>query len=239
MPRFSANLSMLFNEVPLLQRFALARQHGFDAVEIQFPYALSAAEIRAQLDQHRLHLCLFNVDAADLLQGGEGLAAVPEQRDAFATALQQTCDYARVLQPDYINVLPGRCYAAERRAAYRATLIDNLRLAATQLAQLQIGCVFEAINHIDMPGFLIADSADAWALWQEVAHPNLQLQFDIYHRARMGEDVLAVLQQQLPQIGHIQFADYPGRGAPGSGELDFDALFAAIAAGLAQNTARR
>lgn len=230
MLRFSANLSMLFSELPLLQRFQAAKQAGFAAVEIQFPYQLSAESIRQALRTHDLKLVLFNVDADDLLQGGEGLAAVPEKQAYFKAAVARARDYAEVLRPDCINVLPGRCLNAGRMTEYRQTLGENLRYAADAFAELGLTTVFEAINSHDMPGFMVDDSAKMLSIWHELNHPKLRLQYDIYHMSRMGEDCMAFLAEHVDKIGHIQFADCPGRGRPGSGSLDFAALFDAIAA---------
>ncbi|MCQ8129594.1 hydroxypyruvate isomerase family protein [Methylomonas rivi] len=230
MPRFSANLSMLFSELPLLERFRAAKQAGFAAVEIQFPYALTAESIQQTLQAHDLKLVLFNVAADDLLQGGEGLAAVPEKQDRFKVAVAQALAYAKVLKPDCINVLPGRCLNAGRLAEYEKTFRHNLRYAADVFAEIGVTTVFEAINSRDMPGFIVDGSAKMLSIWHELNHPQLRLQYDIYHMSRMGEDCAAFLSQHIDKIAHIQFADCPGRGQPGSGTLDFAALFGLIAA---------
>lgn len=225
MLRFSANLSMLFTELPLAERFAAAKNCGFDAVEIQFPYELPLDRLQGLLQGNGLKLVLFNVDADTLLQGGEGLAAVPEKRGQFLAALEQTLAYAEVLKPEAINILPGRCLDAERLAEYTDTLRANLHAAAEALAGIGVTAVFEAVNSLDMPGFIVDDQAKMLALLNAVSHPNLRLQYDIYHMSRMGEDCADFLQRHIDKIGHIQFADCPGRGQPGSGSVDFDRLF--------------
>ncbi|WP_150048977.1 MULTISPECIES: hydroxypyruvate isomerase family protein [Methylomonas] len=225
MLRFCANLSMLFTELPLEQRFAAAKRHGFQAVEIQFPYELPAERIKALLDEHGLRMVLFNVPADDLLQGGEGLAAVPEKRERFLDGLQQACDYAVTLDALLVNILPGRCLNRARLNDYLSTFIQNLRLAADRLAGIGVTAVFEAINSVDMPGFLLDDHAKMLAVFSELAHPNLGLQYDIYHMSRMQQDCTQFLARHIDKISHIQFADCPGRGQPGSGTVDFDALF--------------
>lgn len=229
MLRFSANLSLLFTELPLLQRFELAKRAGFDAVEIQFPYELSAEQIQTELDKHQLELVLFNVDADTLLQGGEGLAAVPEKKTQFRSAVEQTLSYANILRPGAINVLPGRCLQVGRLDAYRQTLLSNLHYAADRFAEIGIKAVFEAVNSYDMPGFIVDSSNGMLTVIEQVAHPNLFLQYDIYHMSRMGEDCAAFLRQHIDKIGHIQFADCPGRGHPGTGMVDFGQLFGLIA----------
>lgn len=228
MPRFTANLSLLFTELPLLQRFAAARRNGFEAVEIQFPYELSVEQIAKALAENELRLVLFNVAAADLLDGGEGLAAVPELRQCFRQALGQCLSYAEILRPEVINVLPGRCLDGRRLSEYRQTLIDNLRLAADSLAEIGVTTLFEAVNSHDMPGFIVDSSADMLEILDAVNHPNLRLQYDIYHMTRMGEDCVAFLNHHLEKIGHIQFADCPGRGQPGTGTVNFAELFSLL-----------
>lgn len=228
MLKFSANLSLLFTELPLIDRFAAAKQHGFSAVEIQFPYELSPETLLKVLQNNGLHLVLFNVSADDLMQGGEGLACVSEKRAQFRVALEQAADYARVLQPEAINILAGRCFDNARLAEYQQTFKDNLRLAADTFAPLGIKTVFEAINTHDMPAFLIHRGEQMLAVLAELKHPNLFMQHDIYHASRMGADPAQFIRQYADKIGHIQFADSPNRGQPSTGELDFTQLFSVI-----------
>ncbi|MCK9607309.1 MAG: TIM barrel protein [Methylomonas sp.] len=230
MLRFSANLSMLFTELPLLERFQAAKQQGFAAVEMQFPYDMSAETIQTALREHDLKLVLFNVDADDLLRGGEGLAAVPEKQARFKAAVAQAFDYAKVLKPDCINVLPGRCLDIRCLPEYRQTFKDNLSYATDIFAGIGVATVFEAINSHDMPGFMVDSSAQMLSILGELNHPQLRLQFDIYHMSRMLENCAAFLSRHIDKVGHIQFADCPGRGQPGSGVVDFAQLFALIAA---------
>ncbi|MGY6277349.1 hydroxypyruvate isomerase family protein [Methylomonas sp. MgM2] len=229
MLRFSANLSLLFTELPLLQRFHAAKQCGFDAVEIQFPYELPAEHIREALQRYDLKLVLFNVDADTLLQGGEGLAAVPEKQARFRRAVAQTLEYASLLKPDVINVLPGRCRNPHRLNEYRQTFLANLLYAADTFAEIGVTTVFEAVNSIDMPGFIVDSGKAMLEVLHDLNHPGLRLQYDIYHMSRMHEDCPGFLKEHIHQIGHIQFADCPGRAQPGTGGLDFDSLFNLIA----------
>ncbi len=226
--KFTANLSLLFNETNLINRFKAAKDHGFDAVEIQFPYSLPAETIAEQLYQQQLKLVLFNVDADDLLQGGEGLACVPEKIDQFQQAVQQTVEYAKILTPDAINILPGRCFQAEKNALYLETFKQNLHYALNQFAALDIKTVFEAINSYDMPGFIINNGRQMLDVINQFNHPDLYMQYDIYHMVRMGEDCLHFIPAHAKKIGHIQFADVPGRGQPGSGSINFEQLFSVI-----------
>jgi hydroxypyruvate isomerase len=228
MIKFTANLSMLFTEVDLIDRFQAAKACGFSAVEIQFPYALPAGVIAKQLASCLQKLVLFNVDADDLLQGGEGLACVPNKAEQFQAALARAIDYAKILKPVAINILPGRCFNTNHLPEYLNTFKANLRLAADGFAPLGIKTVFEAINTYDMPGFIINSSTQMLEVMAELNHPNLYMQYDIYHMCRMGENCAVFLSQQAEKIGHIQFADVPGRGQPGTGRLDFDGLFEVI-----------
>ncbi len=226
--KFSANLSMLFTEKPLIERFKAASDCGFEAVEIQFPYQLSAENILEQLEKYKLQLVLFNVDADDLLQGGEGLAAVPEKKAQFEVAVTQAAQYAKILKPEFINVLPGCCFDHSRIESYRETLIENLNTAIRHFSPLEITTVFEAINTFDMPGFLIHSSQQMLQLMSDIDDPTLQMQYDIYHMSKMAEDIPGFINSHATEIGHIQFADNPGRGQPGTGKLNFPEIFKAI-----------
>ncbi len=229
MLQFSANLSLLFTELELSERFLAAKRSGFDAVEIQFPYSLPAKQIKQLLDQLQLKLVLFNIDADDLLAGGEGLACVPEKKQQFKEALEQTKAYAEILQPVAINVLAGCCQQKpERKSEYLSTFIDNLQLAVETFSPLSIKTVFEAINTLDMPGFLIHSGQQMLNIQQQLNHPQLFMQYDIYHMDQMKEDYTGFIKEYAGKIGHIQFADNPGRQQPGTGKIDFPALFKTI-----------
>ncbi len=226
--KFTANISLLFTEVPLIERFKAAKQQGFNAVEIQFPYLLDANELQAILDELQLKLVLFNVAADDLLQHGEGLACVPEKRAQFRQAVAQALDYAKSVKPEAINILAGRCVNTERQAEYLATFKDNLRFATETFAPLGIKTVFEAINTYDMPHFIIHSGQQMLAVLDEINHPNLLMQYDIYHMTKMGENPERFITRYGDKIGHIQFADCPHRGQPGTGQINFTRIFAAI-----------
>jgi len=228
--KLCANLSLLFTELPLLERIQAAAEAGFAGVEIQFPYELSAAELKAALDEAGLPLVLINLPAGDLLGGGPGLAAVPQRQAEFDAALAQALAYALVLQPQCVNVLPGRLAEGVTRADALATLVGNLRRTAEAFAPLGIQVLAEAINPLDMPGFLINTPQDLLALIEAVDHRNFAAQLDFYHMARQGLDLPACIAALSGRIGHVQFADCPGRGAPGSGTLEFAEALAALRA---------
>lgn len=223
--KFGINLSMIFTEVPLQERFALARQAGFDTVEIQFPYELSIEQIQQQLQQHQLNLCLINVPAGDLMQGGLGLACVPDRVADYRQAVAQAIDYARQLNVPTLNVLAGRQSPDWTAEQCWQTLKDNLIYTVEMAQRHDIQVVFEIINPIDMPNFFLHSLAQATQMLAEVAQPNLAIQYDCYHLAKIGEDVLTTLQQYLSKIKHIQFADYPNRHEPNTGHLNFSEIF--------------
>jgi len=229
MLQFTANLSLLFNELDLIDRFKAAKESGFNAVEIQFPYVLPVEDIKQALELNDLKLVLFNVDADDLLKGGEGLASVPEKQQQFNKALQQAKTYAEVLKPEAINVLPGRCINhSEKYSEYWDTYINNLSLAVNTFSPLNIKTVFEAINIHDMPGIILHNGSQMLKILEQINHPMLFMHYDIYHMHRMDEDIIAFIKKYADKIGHIQFADNPGRGQPGTGGIDFEQLFSCI-----------
>lgn len=225
MPQFAANLSLLFREYPLIDRFAAAHAAGFKAVEIQFPYELSAPEIRAELDAYDLELVLINVPAGDLMQGGNGLACVPSREQLFRLAVMDALHYAQYLDVSRVNVLAGRQPQDVDLLDCLHTLASNLRFAAETFQQDGITTTFEAINTYDMPRYLINTVAHMQEMIEAVDHPTLKMQFDCYHMARMNEDLARALQENITRIGHIQFADVPNRGQPGTGNINYPAIF--------------
>ena len=228
MLNFTANLSLLFTESALIDRFKIAKQAGFNAVEIQFPYDLSPAAIKDKLDEYDLKLVLFNLAAADLLQGGEGLACVPEKCDQFRQAIAQAVEYAELLKPEVINVLPGRCLDKSRLEQYLETFNENLCFAIDTFSPLGIKTLFEAVNTHDMPGFIIHSGAQMLNVLDQLNRLELFMQYDIYHMQMMNEKPHEFIAEYADLIGHIQFADCPGRGQPGTGQIDFDRVFSAI-----------
>lgn len=226
--KIAANLSLLFTELPLIERVVAASAAGFDGVEIQFPYELPAIRLKEALEAAGMPLRLINLPAGDLMSGGPGLAAVPERQAEFDAALQQALSYAAMVRPALVNVLPGRLAEGVEPEQALACLIANLSKTAEAFQLLGIGVVVEAINPLDMPGFLINTPAQLDELLRAVGYPNLAAQYDLYHMARQGLDIKAGIALLAGRIGHVQFADYPGRGAPGSGELQFAPLLKAL-----------
>ena len=226
--KIAANLSLLFSELPLIDRIVAASAAGFSAVEIQFPYEVPALRLKEALQRAGMPLVLINLPAGDLLTGGPGLAAVPARQAEFDAALREALTYAAMVRPACVNVLPGRLADGVTRDEAITTLTANLRQAAEAFAPLGIRVLCEAINPLDMPGFLINTPDQLDDLLRSVDHPNCQAQYDLYHMARQGLDVVAGIHLLAGRIGHVQFADCPGRGEPGTGELQFPVLLRAL-----------
>lgn len=226
--KLAANLSTLFTEVPLIDRFALAAKQGFQYIEIQFPYELSIQQIQYALDKHQLKLCLINVPAGDLMQGGHGLAAIPGQEHAFQQAVKLAIEYANALQVPQVNILAGRQPQDIPYSQCHQTLVNNLAWACPYLAEHHIQAVVEMINGVNMPNFILQTMQQAVDLLKQLNQANLKLQYDCYHMAMMDEDIVRCFEQNLDYIGHIQFADFPGRHEPDSATLAFADFFQAI-----------
>jgi hydroxypyruvate isomerase len=225
MPRFAANLTMLFNEVPFLDRFERAAKAGFEAVEFLFPYAYPAADIRARLADNGLKLVLHNLPAGDWDAGERGIACLPERRDEFRRGVGRALEYATALGAPQLNCLAGKAPAHAADATLRTTLVDNLRFAAAELGAAGLKLLVEPINHYDIPGFYLNRSTQALAILDEVGAGNAFLQYDIYHMQRTEGELAATLQRHLARIAHIQIADNPGRNEPGTGEINYPFLF--------------
>jgi 2-dehydrotetronate isomerase len=218
MVKLAANLTMMFNEHPFLDRFAAAADAGFTAVEFLFPYDHPAEEIAQRLERHRLSLALFNLPPGDWNAGERGMAAVPSRQAEFSQSVQRAMDYARILKPARLHLMSGHGKRddADAVAAYRR----SIEMACAAAAPLGIDIVIEPINGRDMPGYFLNDFVWAAELLGELGQPNCKLQYDIYHRQILHGDVLTSLAELLPVIGHIQIAAVPHRHEPGSGELD-------------------
>jgi hydroxypyruvate isomerase len=214
--KISANLSLLFKELPLLERFAAARRAGFDAVEIQSPYAESPADLRRAAADSGLPVVLINAPTHPKTYPS-GFAGRPEMRDEFRAQLPLVGEYAEALQVSCIHVLGGVCTPEETQIC-RKTYTDNLKLAAAVLKGRQI--VTEFINPQDMPDYVNPSLNVAREIIAGCAG-QVRLQFDLYHAARTGLDIAKELEACLPEVAHIQFADAPGRHEPGTGTTSF------------------
>lgn len=226
MPRFAANLTMLFNEHPFLDRFAAAARAGFTAVEFLFPYDYPAEEIRRRLDEHKLTLVLHNLPAGDWAAGERGIACLPDRVEEFRAGMVRAIEYATALGVKQLNCLAGKAPAGADPVALRATFIDNLRYAAGELKRAGLKLLIEPINTFDIPGFYLNRTAQALEIIDAVGADNLYVQYDIYHAQRMEGELAATISKNLARIAHIQLADNPGRNEPGTGEIAYGFLFA-------------
>ncbi|MCE1163440.1 MAG: hydroxypyruvate isomerase [Thiomonas sp.] len=225
MPRFAANLTMLFTEEPFIDRFESAAKAGFKAVEFLFPYAHTAQQVRNAALEAGVQIVLHNLPAGDWDAGERGIACLPDRVAEFREGVARAIDYARALGVTQLNCLAGKVPAGADPAALRSTLVENLRYAASQLAPHGIRLLIEPINTFDIPGFYLHGTAQALQLMDEVGSDNLFLQYDIYHMQRMEGELAATMQKHLPRIAHIQLADNPGRNEPGTGEINYAFLF--------------
>lgn len=225
MPRFAANLTMLFNEQPFLERFALAKIGGFKAVEFLFPYAFDAADIKAALDQNALKLVLHNLPAGNWDAGERGIACHPDRVAEFRAGVAKALEYAKVLGVPQLNCLAGITPPGMDPQLVHDTLVQNLQYAASELHKAGLKLLIEPINTFDIPGFYLSGTAQGIAILDAVGAPNAYLQYDIYHAQRMEGELANTIQKYFTRIGHIQLADNPGRHEPGTGEIYYPYLF--------------
>jgi len=230
MPRFAANLTMLYPEHDFLDRFAAAAGDGFTAVEYLFPYAYAKDELARRLADHGLRQVLFNGPPGQWEQGERGLACLPGREDEFKRGLETAFDYAAALHCPRVHVMAGLAPAGIERTKLRATYLANLAWAAEQAAAHGIDILIEPINTRDIPGFFLNRQDDAHAIVAEVGAANLKVQMDLYHCQIVEGDVAMKLRRYLPtgHVGHIQIAGVPERHEPDVGELNHDYLFAVI-----------
>jgi len=224
MPRFAANLTMLFGEVPFLARFAAARRAGFDAVEFVSPYEHPAAEVAAAARDAGVEVALFNLPAGDWAKGDRGMACDPARAAEFQTSLARALEYARALSCPRLHAMAGIRPPGVPEPALRAAYVASLRLAARALAAEGRTLLVEGINPRDMPGYYLRTSRQAFDLMDEVGAPNLHYLYDVYHMQIVEGDLAPTLEARLPRIGHVQIADTPGRHEPGTGEINFEFL---------------
>lgn len=225
MPKFAANLTMMFNEVPFLERFGAAAQAGFKAVEFLFPYDHPAEEIAQQLKANQLENVLFNMPPGDWASGERGTASLPGREAEFRDGVAKALAYAKVLGTPRLHVMAGLLPAGADRAAHRAVFIDNLRFACAEAAKHGIAILMEPINTRDIPGYFLNTQAEAHAIREEIGAPNLKVQMDFYHVQIVEGDIAMKVRRYLPHIGHIQIAGVPERNEPDTGEVNYGYLF--------------
>jgi hydroxypyruvate isomerase len=225
MPKFAANLTMLFTEHDFLDRFEHAAKAGFTAVEFLFPYAFNAQDIKRRLDTFGLTLVLHNLPAGNWDAGERGIACHPDRIDEFRAGVATAITYAKALGVKQLNCLAGKTPPGVSDEVLKKTFVSNLRFAAAELKQADLNLLIEPINTVDIPGFYLNRTVQAVAILDEVGASNAFVQYDIYHAQRMEGELASTMQKHLPRIGHIQLADNPGRHEPGTGEINYPFLF--------------
>lgn len=232
MLRFAANISFMFTELPFLERFCAARAAGFDAVEFHYPYEYDSRDVLAQLDYHRLAPVLINIRAGLAASSEWGFAGVPGREETFRQCVSEAIEYALSIGVPQLNCLAGVQSSGMDAGLCEAALIANLRYAAGECAHANLALNLEPINTQDVPGYLVSNTVQAIRVMDAVAAENLKLQFDCYHMQIMegggAAALAATIERLLPRIGHIQFADAPGRHEPGTGVIDYRHLFKQI-----------
>lgn len=228
MPQFAANLSMLYAEVPFLERFALAADDGFGAVEYVSPYEYAAEDVAAELEAHGLVQALFNLPAGDWSAGERGIACLPDRIREFRSGIDIAIAYARALGCQKLNCLAGIADPDVEPAALEATLVENLKYAAGRLAEAGILLLLEPINLRDIPGFFVSTTDHAESVLDAVGSRNLRIQYDFYHAQVMRGDLIPTLERLYHRIGHVQIADTPGRHEPGTGEINYANVLKAL-----------
>ncbi len=225
MPKFSANLSFLYQELPFLDRFAAAAKDGFSAVEYLGPYAEPKEKVAQTLKESGLEQALFNVPSGDWAGGERGLACLPDRIDEFREGVSLALDYAKALGCTRINVLAGIAPAGVDRATLETVLVDNLQYAAPLFAAAGIRLLIEPINLRDIPGFFVSTTGHAERLLEKVGSDNLYIQYDFYHMQIMQGDLIPAFARLQGRIAHVQIADNPGRNEPGTGEIHYPFIF--------------
>ncbi len=228
MPKFAANLTMMYNEVDFLDRFEAAARSGFKGVEYLFPYPFGKDELAERLEQHGLTQVLHNLPAGDWGAGERGIACLPDRVGEFQDGVGAAIEYAQALGCKQINCLAGISPAGADPETVRATFVSNLKFAADKLKQAGIRLLIEPINTRDIPGFFLSHTQQGLDIMDDVGSDNIALQYDIYHMQIMEGDLAPTIERNLAHIAHMQLADNPGRNEPGTGEINYPFLFGFI-----------
>ena len=228
MPRFCANLTLLYNEHDFLDRFEAAAKSGFRGVEYLFPYPYPKEQLAERLEKHRLTQVLHNLPAGDWAKGERGMACLPGRVGEFQEGVGRAIDYAKALGCTQVNCLAGISPKDVAPEKLRETFVANLRFAAERLKTAGIKLLIEPCNTRDIPGFYLNHTEQAIDIIRDVGSDNLFLQYDIYHMQIMEGDLAPTIERQLKRIAHMQLADHPGRNEPGTGEINYPFLFGFI-----------
>ena len=225
MPRFAANLSMMFNEVPFSQRFAAAARAGFKAVEFLFPYDYAPADIAAWLKENGLENALFNLPPGDWASGERGIASLPGREQEFREGVARAVTYALALGTPKVHCMAGLFPAGGDRARHRAVYVENVRYAAEEMAKHGRMVVIEPINHRDRPGYFLNTQAEGHEICKEIGLSNLKVQMDFYHCQIVEGDLTMKFRDNFAGIGHVQIAGVPARNEPDEGEVNYRHIF--------------
>jgi len=225
MPKFAANLSMMFNEVPFPERFAAAAKAGFTAVEFLFPYDYKPAEVAGWLKENNLKNALFNMPPGNWAAGDRGMASIPGREQEFCDGVAKAIEYALAMGTPTIHAMAGLLPEGADRDTHRVTYVDNIWYAAKELAKHNLTLVIEPINSRDMPGYFLNYQSEAHAIRKEIGEPNLKVQMDFYHAQIMEGDLTMTFKNNLEGIGHVQIASVPTRNEPDQGEVDYRHVF--------------
>jgi hydroxypyruvate isomerase len=228
MPRFCANLTMLYNEIDFLERFAAAAKSGFRGVEYLFPYPYDKNQLKERLAKHGLTQVLHNLPAGDWGKGERGIACHPDRVDEFQEGVGKAIEYATALGCKQVNCLAGIAPQGIAPQKLQETFVTNLKFAAGELKKAGVKLLIEPINTIDIPGFYLTRTQQAVDIIGAVGSDNLFVQYDIYHMQIMEGDLARTMEKHLKLIAHLQLADNPGRHEPGTGEINYPFLFAHI-----------
>ena len=224
MPKLAANLTMLYTDSPFLDRFARARASGFRYVEYLFPYEHDLGALATALEKNGLTQVLFNLPPGNWSAGDRGTATFPDRIEEFRSGVAKAIETAKVLKCRQVNCLVGKRDEKILLEDQQRVMVENLRYAARALAEQDIALVIEMLNPYDVPNFMLASPRAAFAAQEQVASPNLKVQYDVYHAQRTEGELAATFQKNLARIGHVQIADNPGRHQPGTGEINYHFL---------------
>jgi hydroxypyruvate isomerase len=227
-PKFCANLTMLYNEHTFLERFAVAAKDGFKGVEYLFPYAYPKEALAEGLQRNGLIQVLHNLPAGDWDGGERGIACLPDRVQEFQDGVGRAVEYATALRCPQVNCLAGKAPEGVPADAVRQTFVDNLRFAAAELGKAGIRLLIEPVNTRDIPGFYLRYTAQAEEILDEVGSDSLFLQYDFYHTQVMQGDLVPTFRRLKDRIAHVQIADNPGRNEPGTGEINYGFVFKAL-----------
>lgn len=225
MPKFAANLTMMFNEVAFPERFAAAARAGFEAVEFLFPYDHMPQEVAQWLTENKLTSALFNMPPGDWAAGERGIASLPGREQEFREGVLRALEYAQAMGTKRLHAMAGLLPDGADRNRHRETFIENLRFAAREVGKHGITLLVEPINTRDIPRYFLNTQAEGHAIREAVGEPNIKVQMDFYHAQIVEGDLAMTFRKHFSGIGHIQIASVPTRNEPDDGEVNYRYLF--------------